>query len=76
MHLVARQDDWKSLRTFCPHCIELRRVDPQHVLVQEQDCAECLRLGARRKVVSHGQMRQERLDFRPAHLLGMAFPVM
>jgi hypothetical protein len=34
------------------------------------------RLRAGRNVASQSQMRQEHLDFRPAHLLGMAFPVM
>ena len=73
---VAGENDRQPLRAVrADQVAEVSRFDFQHIAIEKDQGTECLRLGTSRDVAFNGQIRQEGVDFRGGHLLGMTFVV-
>jgi hypothetical protein len=55
--------------------VEPRQLDAENLAIEEQECVEGLGLGRGRDSLTHRERRQERRDFRRAHLGGVALAV-
>jgi len=72
MDLGARQDIGQPLRPLGPGDLpQPRQVDPQHILVKEQQRRQRLVLRGRGHLALHREIAKEFGDFRRAHLRGM-----
>jgi hypothetical protein len=74
--LVAGKHHRQALRRLgARDAVQPGQLDAEHLLVEEEERALRLILGGRRNPAFDGQMREERLDLRGAHLGRMASPV-
>jgi hypothetical protein len=55
--------------------LQPRQLDAEHLAIEEQQCRQRLVLRTRRHVARDGQVREECLDFGPAHVARMALVV-
>jgi hypothetical protein len=76
VHLAPREDHGDPIGAPGPHdLVEPGQLLPEHVPVEEEQCAQRLVLGGRGHVVLHGQRTQKLRDLGPAHLRRMALAV-
>jgi hypothetical protein len=76
-HLVTGEHRGHSPRAPGAHRLpDARKLDPQHLAVEEEERAERLVLRGRGHVALDGQPGEERLDFARAHLARVPFAVM
>ena len=72
-HFRARQDDRQALAAPGPHCVQSAQLHFEHLLVEEDQGIERLRLRACRHLIAHGQVGQVFLQLAAAHFRGMPF---
>ena len=74
-HFVDGEDDGESFRLFGSDGIDEWELNAEDVAIEEEETGEGLVLSAGGDFSLNGEMREERLDFRRAHLERVAFLV-